>query len=124
MQLPTYNIQIILSDPDDPETQIKATMERVPRKKVISTPLPMAETLAMLERYNKLLRTESGLEESLRCLATARNAAVEAGLETVSPEHIAMSITDLDKLLQRTRREVKVVSDDLEARPLLQYKFA
>jgi hypothetical protein len=77
-----------------------------------------------LTKYGKLLRTESGLEEALSWLATARNAAVEAGLETVTPEHIAQSMTDLDTLLRNTRVELKTLDKDLEARPLLQYRFA
>lgn len=50
MKLPEYNITIILSDPDDPETSLKVTLERVPREKVLGTPIPLANTLEMFEQ--------------------------------------------------------------------------
>jgi hypothetical protein len=49
MQLAFYDITITLSDPEDPETQIKCKLSKVPREKVISAPMPLKNLLETFE---------------------------------------------------------------------------
>lgn len=49
MELPAYNLEVIISDPNDPETHVKISLERVPREKLMSTPIPIAGTLKVFE---------------------------------------------------------------------------
>lgn len=49
MKLPAYNIDLILSDPDDPETKVKIHLERVPREKIQTLAVPLAGALQMME---------------------------------------------------------------------------
>lgn len=49
MKLDAYDVKLTLSDPNDPETAITLTIKAIPRDKILTVPLPMAETLKEFE---------------------------------------------------------------------------
>jgi len=53
MELPFYNVKITISDPDDDETQISITLDRILRDKLLTVKIPLAGMLAQFEESVK-----------------------------------------------------------------------
>jgi hypothetical protein len=49
MKLKEYGVKVTIFDPDDKETRISITVDRIPREKVLTIPFPLADTLKEFE---------------------------------------------------------------------------